>query len=603
MTEFPPAPDQKSVRSPDDLELHRAPLVRGEALEWIVRALPDVPNEGAREVLASIVEAARAALPLANQCLEEVDCVFQGKLAAANRLWFLLRSVAGESHASIPGSILRDIAGGRFTDEPRTIRADRLIDLVFGTVRAANTPAEADSMLEALDRLVEPLFLLEFAICAVEDAARGRTSPLRSLVAAGGSLRPPLGPPAQNTSSTTLTDIWVERRPFAVEAWHSNVVGTSLDKWTEWGCAPRWASQLNKLDPQYQIESISNPKACPGEQLKIYGKNFGPSGRVQFQPPDWDDPMYPTGDLEPLRGVEPVTWTDTEIAVVVPPWARSGELHLAAFRRVEERCLIKDVYRLGNSVLFKGGLPYVYELKVNSRGENAWVSPNAAATIEWVTSSSGVGNQWWYEAGTRPGNVTIDIRNDEDPAAPHWRVESLPDGSGSVQWAAPAVSKPTRFVVALSVGNQCGSAARELPFLVAQQPQVKILGIEITQAIQHFDLFAEAWNNSVPLVARKETVARAYIDSGLTGGFDYGSGPDLLPVTGTLRVWNETGPITALSPVTPDATKIFSARPEATIERENGFHTLNFRIPWHQVIGTVTLEMEARAREAIAGFV
>ncbi len=64
------------------------------------------------------------------------------------------------------------------------------------------------------------------------------------------------------------------------------------------------------------------------------------------------------------------------------------------------------------------------------------------------------------------------------------------------------------------------------------QPDLSIVGIEVTQAIQHFHSTLGP-DNSVPLVAQKVTLVRTYIDSGVDPSINNGQVPN---VTGTLTV-------------------------------------------------------------------
>ena len=59
--------------------------------------------------------------------------------------------------------------------------------------------------------------------------------------------------------------------------------------------------------------------------------------------------------------------------------------------------------------------------------------------------------------------------------------------------------------------------------------------------------------------------------------------------------------LVALSPVSRDPSKVFAGRPAAAIDRANAFHTLNFRIPWGHVVGTLHLDLETRLSTPIAG--
>ncbi len=100
------------------------------------------------------------------------------------------------------------------------------------------------------------------------------------------------------------------------------------------------------------------------------------------------------------------------------------------------------------------------------------------------------------------------------------------------------------------------------------QPQLSILGVEVTQAVQRFSVTApEATsNNSVGLIRGRTTVFRVYVDSGIAGSGSLAR----VPVVGTLQL--------------PDASAIQSwgtgwARPQAEINREITSHALTFVVP------------------------
>jgi hypothetical protein len=139
--------------------------------------------------------------------------------------------------------------------------------------------------------------------------------------------------------------------------------------------------------------------------------------------------------------------------------------------------------------------------------------------------------------------------------------------------------------------------------------RLQVLGIEVVQAVQRFSLDDREWNNSVPLVARKRTMVRVYIDSGMPdevikkpatdrdeGAVDVPLG-NLANVTGTLKVSRAFGPSPSVQPINPG--EVMTARPRAWILREQLDHTLNFVLPAEDLTGRIRLEVEAHLKGGI----
>ena len=113
-------------------------------------------------------------------------------------------------------------------------------------------------------------------------------------------------------------------------------------------------------------------------------------------------------------------------------------------------------------------------------------------------------------------------------------------------------------------------------------PDLSIDRIEITQAIQFSNSTAGA-DNSVPLVASKRTLIRAYIDSGVEAAINGGA---VAGVTGSLTA---TGSVSfVLAPVAP-----FTAKPLTSVNQDVITDTLNFIIPPEQATGTLRLTAQA----------
>lgn len=359
------------------------------------------------------------------------------------------------------------------------------------------------------------------------------------------------------------------------------------------------------------ITGLSPNWGCEDETITIQGSGFGLS-----QPPQ----------LTVLIGSVPapvVSWSPTAVVVRIPPGATAGcvgfrDEQVEAARRSQFNhrqiqlgalvaslgCLgihgawqevpyVPSTVRCTGLNYFQGTVPIVDSFEADGV-EDLVVEPGASFTLAWqVRHAAGVRVRRTSAAG--PALDTMQATSAGTPPQTFSGSQGLGPFTGS---------GPIDATYELTAWNRCNETAplrRPVTVRLRRQPKVTILGLEVTQAIQRFSLTAPAANNSVPLIAYKETLARVYIDSGLSDGFAYGDGPNTLPLTGTLRVWNGAGAVVSLAPVSRDPSKVFAARPAATIARDNTFHTLNFRIPWSHVTGTLHFEVEARLAAPIAG--
>jgi len=113
-------------------------------------------------------------------------------------------------------------------------------------------------------------------------------------------------------------------------------------------------------------------------------------------------------------------------------------------------------------------------------------------------------------------------------------------------------------------------------------PDLSVDRIEITQAIQ-FSNSTNGGDNSLPLVANKRTLIRAYIDSGVEAAINGGA---VAGVTGTLTATG-SGTFT-LAPVAP-----FTAKPIDQVNAGVITDTLNFIIPPEMANGTLRITVQA----------
>src|SRR6266849_8231991 len=158
-------------------------LLRPETLE---RVRDDLTLAGFSETSAALLSDVTKHAAYVERCSHEADAVLHGDLGATTRLWLLLNQPI-DAGPAVPSSILDEIASGGRREAPRTIAGDALLRLVAGVVRAANRPSEVETMLDALGRLLRPLFLLDLAAAAAERAGQGDSKPLQTFVTAHAS--------------------------------------------------------------------------------------------------------------------------------------------------------------------------------------------------------------------------------------------------------------------------------------------------------------------------------------------------------------------------------------------------------------------------------
>lgn len=542
------------------------PLLRPAIAE---RLIEHVKLAGFADAADSLATRARKHAEYLTRCVREAEAVLRGDLSAGTRLWLLLNEPV-KSGPSLPASVLQQIGGVRLEDAPRVIDGDVLLRLIAGVVRAANQPAEAEAMLAALGNLLHPFFLLELAGTATERASEGDPRGLKTLVTAVSSheWRDALAP--QTRGGPAPKPIVSDRVPFDAPSWTHDHSSSAIDRWDfKWPCAGgthKAMSQIDRFGGRYTIDSISDPAACPGQTITIRGHNFGPTGRVTFPFPDVTDPAFNLGiGAGMLVGVEPLRWTDTEIDVVVPPWATSGALQLDAYTRHVDICMTVDVYRLGNNVVFQGGLATVYQVFL--RGVEVDLTepsrPNLAPGDSVVVS---------YRASSGP-SVSVKIQL-MDGTKVLWERAGLPGGFGAVVLTVPDPEPhvPRDAVLVFTASSTCGSTqGLKVPVFLSVPPKLTIQYVEVTQGVQG-DLGDVLAGRGMPTIAYKDTAVRVHMNCDRGGWF----GNKLDKITGSLRVDGKLLSPTNVRGVVPDrgyAGINGLSNPQFTND------TLNFTIP------------------------
>jgi hypothetical protein len=262
--------------------------------------------------------------------------------------------------------------------------------------------------------------------------------------------------------------------------------------------------------------------------------------------------------------VAPTTAADVRLKfenLVLYEDEESGDTHMAMYITVNGPGLNKEIFRWNN------GNAKVNE--VNAYGLDN--SPNPTEVTLLMTGPTAIivagfadDDQDWPSAGSNENAlgtaiITVDP-SDPSSAGQHQLGPTVTDNGN------------TGYVVNLSI--------EILP--ATPQPDLSIVGIEVTQAIQHFHSTLGE-DNTVPLVAQKLTLVRAYIDSGVDPSINNGQVPG---VTGTLTVSGDANfTVAAIAP--------FTAQPIAAVNPTKFTDTLNFLIPADKATGTLNLVAQA----------
>jgi len=349
------------------------------------------------------------------------------------------------------------------------------------------------------------------------------------------------------------------------------------------------------------ITSLNPNVGCEDQVIAIEGAGFGTT-----QPPEVSV-LFPHNSGTCVKATV-VSWSDTEIFVRVPKGVRpgcvgflsqviapdSGSLTEAAGALAGELegCLGQAASNIaqrlrqaspvgvvhcppclpGGANRFSGGMPTIDQFAANG-GTDVFVEPGDFITLSWRTTGA--------------TSVTL---TPTTPLAPWIPPPGPLPVNGSHPAGFIAGSQPRTAKYQLVARNACGTVSRSIEVHLRKIPKLAVTAIEVVQAIQHAD-------NSVRLVAGKRTVVRVFVASGLTGGFDYGPGPDIQPgVDGTLLAFPaSTGfGLDAGKPLPPGP---LAARPAGAIARGTRTHSLNFELPLAACTGTVRLDVRVAVKD------
>ena len=351
------------------------------------------------------------------------------------------------------------------------------------------------------------------------------------------------------------------------------------------------------------IAAIVPPSACAGETISIIGTGFPPT-----KPSDWTVLL----DTTPLTVV---SWSATKIDVLVPANAKSGCIGFRnettesaiqntladrreGFAQVSEglACLglpsvdppVMTLAKSGapctGKNLFMGSAPEIDEFLVNG-GTLVDVEPGAPIVLSWsVRNATDISIRAVSGVGPTP---MID-----EPAPPA-ATPGLVAGSRDIgPWNG---NMPSSDTYQLTARNRCGLVQADVIVRLRRKPALKVRGMELLQAIQRPDPLvpgAPPTDTPVRLVARRRTVLRVYVESGLTGGFIYGGQPDEFQITGTVDLASSAG--LGKSGILPLPKNAFAKPTPSRADMQ----ALEFELPWANLVGGVHLTVKVSAAVA-----
>ena len=351
-----------------------------------------------------------------------------------------------------------------------------------------------------------------------------------------------------------------------------------------------WAKGIRRLNPR---------AGCFGDTVVIEGSRFGP------QQPPGVVVMFPGrgGTCVPAAVT---AWSDTAVTVTVPSGAGEGCVGFAqpgtpfdaeaasTFAGVLERCIGPAAFNVAEKIRVLGGVALPEPCPDCLPGKANYFQ-GGAPVIDYFTANfshhitvepgENIELRWRVRNATALRIMRLTQQGPPPPPAPL----SLSGAKGIGPFAG---TQPATAGYQLTASNGCGTVRRKVTVKMRKTPKLKIDAIEVVQVIQRPD-------NSVRLVAQKRTVARVFVDSGLTDvpGFDFGAGPNIVPsIVGNVVAYPAArGYGTPGTPLASGSAQAVPAGPSRS--RVNARHSLNVELPFSELVGDVRLE----AWVAVAG--
>jgi hypothetical protein len=344
------------------------------------------------------------------------------------------------------------------------------------------------------------------------------------------------------------------------------------------------------------ITSIVVSGACAGDALVIHGNGFAALRPTALLLLPFADGCHPVD-------VPSAGWTDTAITIPLPTGVVSGPIgfgdaaYIAAYNAwaAEQNRLGDEIrqlpcHRLAGKVAFaapfsecpadiginrlRAGAPIISAFTANGQPLTV-VEPGTAVRLAWTVRNAEQ-IRITRVSGGGPGFGGSAVVND-----PPGTAYDLGPFTGD---------QPLNAEYELRVTGPCGFVTARVEARLRKLPVLRIVGVEVTQAIQSFREPGTP-DNSVKLVASKDTIVRVYVSVENLAGFKpNGYAPDEVRVSGEAHLNG--------APLGPPLAEA-KARPNALIQRATSDNTLQFRIPASLASGSGSLRVKVWAVDEV----
>lgn len=346
------------------------------------------------------------------------------------------------------------------------------------------------------------------------------------------------------------------------------------------------------------ITAIVPPRACAGQDIVIQGSGFGAA-----RPPNISVMMASDEGCR-IADVAVGQWQDDQITVTVPDWARAGCVgffdqtaweayvawreglserrerlaNIAAGCGAKARPLTGEPVRRGcppcnGSNYFQGTIPEILDFSADGDVDPV-IGPDGEVTLSWRVLNA--------------DHITV-------RRLLVWGGIPLYDGPGGVDvtGSAPltyALNADTDEFYAVEASNACSTVYAYARVHVRRPVNVTIVGIELNQSIQRFELGNSDAQNVVPLVKHKRTLVRVYLRSDHPPSYNGDGSVD--QITGQL--WADGHEVQPLVGAT--------AQVDGGHDRTVLNHSLNFVLGHDDSAGSRTLELVVFSSDPFAAW-
>ncbi|MEO6669463.1 MAG: IPT/TIG domain-containing protein [Ferruginibacter sp.] len=277
----------------------------------------------------------------------------------------------------------------------------------------------------------------------------------------------------------------------------------------------------------YSIDDVSPADACPGDTLTITGSGFKNSaGKIKFRGNNYSN----------IVKADPITWTDTEIKVVVPAGAFYGPVDLEfPFRLGRFICGSIVSQRINNisrtAVYFTGNIPVCRFFQTRVNGVGTYLVEENDSVCEF-----------YFQLTDNSQNVRVTVKNGNQQL---YNFQGL-NYTDTVTFNVPNRSQTTVLDIELRANNGCGERLVQTALLIHKFATNSLTGMEITQATQFYKASEHIPNNnehkadnSVQLISHKDTLVRVYFITDQVNEFNNGRSEGVIIKLKGLRGSNE----------------------------------------------------------------